>query len=137
MYTLCTNYYVCIHRTLLPKLPKIMTHWFLNINSLQCEKGFCLGFLQNIVYTLCSVHVIIDSRKMQVQCALLLLLSVGTVHCRSTGAPASACDDIYPVGHNGSSQDLSTNPYQLSLSDFDETNGGEFYYVPGQQYSCE
>ena len=78
--------------------------------------------------------------RMQVQCALLLLLSaVGTVHCRSTGAPASACANIAPdpVLHAGSSQDLSTNPYQLSLSDFDETNGGEFYYVPGQQYSCE
>ena len=78
--------------------------------------------------------------RMQVQCALLLLLSaVGTVHCRSTGAPPAACADIYPdpVDHAGSSQELSTNPFQLSLSDFDETNGGEFYYVPGQQYSCE
>ena len=78
--------------------------------------------------------------RMQVQCALLLLLSaVGTVHCRSTGAPVEACANIYPdpVLHAGFSQDLSTNPYQLSLSDFDETNGREFYYVPGQQYSCE
>ena len=90
------------------------------------------------VHRLLSVHVIIDSSKMPVQCALLLLLSaVGTVHCFGTGAPSAACADIYPVGHAGPSQNLSTNPYQLSLSDFDETNGGEFYYVPGQQYSCE
>ena len=75
---------------------------------------------------------------MQVWSAVLVLLSiVATVHCYSTGAPAAACADIYPVGHSGTSQDLSTNPFQLSLSDFDETYGGEFYYVPGQQYTCE
>ena len=69
--------------------------------------------------------------------AVLFLSAVSTVHCYSTGAPAAACTKIYPEGHSGPSQDLSTNPFQLSLSDFDETHGGEFYYVPGQQYSRE
>ena len=76
--------------------------------------------------------------RMQVQHAALFLLSVvATVHCYSSGAPAAACTDIYPVGHPGTSQDLSTNPFQLSLSDFDETHGGEFYYIAGKQYSCK
>ncbi|CAI8037844.1 Neurogenic locus notch homolog protein 1 [Geodia barretti] len=66
---------------------------------------------------------------------LLLVIVVVGVHCYSTGAPASACSDIYPVGHLGTSQDLSTNPFQLSLSDFDQTYGGEIYYVPGQDYT--
>ena len=70
---------------------------------------------------------------------LFLLLSVVVVgvQCYPTGAPASACTDIYPVNHTGPSQDLSTNPFTLSLSDFDKTYGGEIYYVPGQQYTCE
>ena len=68
---------------------------------------------------------------------LFLVSVVVGVQCNSTGAPAAACADIYPVGHSGTSQDLRTNPFQLSLSDFDETYGGEFYYVPGQQYTCE
>lgn len=68
---------------------------------------------------------------------LCLISVVVTAHCYPTGAPAAACPAIYPVGHSGPSQDLSTNPFQLSLSDFDETYGGEFYYVAGQQYNCE
>ena len=76
--------------------------------------------------------------KMQLQWSVCLLLSlVVGIQCYSTGAPASACSDIYPVGHLGTSQDLSTNPFQLSLSDFDQTYGGEIYYVPGQDYTCE
>ena len=72
------------------------------------------------------------------QSVLFFLLSVVVVvHCYPTGAPASACTDIYPVNHMGPSQDLSTNPFTLSLSDFDKTYGGEIYYVPGQQYTCE
>ena len=57
--------------------------------------------------------------------------------CYPTGAPAEACADIYPVGLSGSSLDLSTNPFQLSLSDFDESYGGDLNYVPGEQYTCE
>ncbi|CAI8039689.1 Reelin domain-containing protein 1 [Geodia barretti] len=73
---------------------------------------------------------------MQLQWSVCLLLSlVVGIQCYSTGAPASACSDIYPVGHLGTSQDLSTNPFQLSLSDFDQTYGGEIYYVPGQDYT--
>ena len=68
---------------------------------------------------------------------LLLLSVVVAVHCYSTGAPAGACTDIYPVGHSGTSQDLSTNPFTLSLPDFDQSYGGELFYVPGQQYTCE
>ena len=68
--------------------------------------------------------------------AVILLLSVvATVNCRSSGAPAAACTDIYPEGHPGTS--LDTNPFQLSLSDFDKSYGGEIFYVPGEQYTCE
>ena len=74
---------------------------------------------------------------MKAQVILLLLLSVVvTVHCYPSGAPSQACSDIYPM-HSGPSQDLSTNPFQLSLSDYDETNGGEYYYIPGKQYSSQ
>ena len=38
---------------------------------------------------------------------MLVLSIVATVP--ATGAPAAACADIYPVGHSGISQDLSTN----------------------------
>ena len=62
---------------------------------------------------------------------------VSVVFCYPTGVPAEACADIYPVGLSGSSLDLSTNPFQLSLSDFDESYGGDLYYVPGEQYTCE
>ena len=72
------------------------------------------------------------------QAALLFLLSAtATVHSFPGGAPANACTDIYPVGHPGDSQDLDTSPFQLNISDFDETYGGEFYYVPGGNYTCE
>ena len=68
---------------------------------------------------------------------ILLLSVVAAVNCHSSGAPAAACTNIYPEGHNGTSQDLDTNPFQLSLSDFDESYGGEIFYVAGEQYTCE
>ena len=81
-----------------------------------------------------SVEIRMNSFRLT---AVLLLLSVvAAVHCYSTGAPATACTNIYPEGHSGTSQDLSTSPFQLSLSDFDQSNGGEIFYVPGEEYAC-
>ena len=68
---------------------------------------------------------------------LFLLLIVPVVYCFPSGAPAAACTNIYPEGHPGTSQDLDTNPFQLSLSNFDESYGGEIFYVPEEQYICE
>ena len=76
--------------------------------------------------------------RMQTEFTALCLLSViAVVNCFSTGAPTSACVNIYPEGHSGESLDLTTNPFNLSLSNFDESYGGEIYYVPGEQYSCK
>ena len=69
--------------------------------------------------------------------ASCVLSVIAVVNCFSTGAPTAACDHIYPEGHNGDSLDLTTNPFQLSLSDFNESYGGDIYYVPGKQYNCE
>ena len=75
---------------------------------------------------------------MQAQLAVLFLLSVvAAVHCYSFGAPEAACTNIYPEGHSGTSQNLSTSPFQLSISDFDQSNEGEIFYVPGGEYTCE
>ena len=75
---------------------------------------------------------------MKVEAALLLLLAgTVTVNGFAAGPPIQACNDIYPVGHLGPSLDLSTNPFQLSLSEFDQSYAGELFYIPGQQYQCE
>ena len=75
---------------------------------------------------------------MKVEAALLLLLAGAvTVNGFTGGPPLQACNDIYPVGHSGSSQSLSSSPFQLSLPEFDQSYAGELFYIPGQQYQCE
>lgn len=74
---------------------------------------------------------------MESQCLIFLLsLVLSVAHCYPPGAGPEACTDIYTEGQSGTSQDLDTNPFQLSLSDFD-SYGGEFFYVPGVRYTCE
>lgn len=60
--------------------------------------------------------------------ALSALLPEG-IWARSTGAPVGACNRIFPEGHGGSSQNLSTSPYTLDIS---ALSGG---YNPGQTYT--
>ena len=74
---------------------------------------------------------------------MLLLMIVLALFERSqsysTGAPAEACNNIYPIGHanDTESQDLSSNPFHLDFSDLDHSYGGSVYFVPGQSYTCK
>ena len=119
------------------KLYKLLESHELFNSRLTLRLIICLAVAYTLPITLHNV-IYVSPCRMKAQAALLLLLSAAVaVHCYSTGAPSQACTDIYPEGHTGPSLDCSTSPFQLSLSDFDETYGGEFYYVPQESYTCE
>ena len=46
------------------------------------------------------------------------------------GAPAGACNRIFPEGHGGASQDLGSSPYNLNISVLSDG------YRPGETYMC-
>ena len=72
-------------------------------------------------------------RILQVHVLKLLLLMHLQAQGMPSGAPAEACNNVYPNGHGGTSQDLRENPYSLDLTHFNEL-GGTLYYVPEETY---
>ena len=66
---------------------------------------------------------------------LLAVASIYTVHARSTGAPASTCDNLTPKAEkHGAQPQNSTSPYNINLTVFADGIGG-YEYVPGQTYT--
>ena len=61
----------------------------------------------------------------------LSLLLPEEVRAFPSGAPASACTRIFPVGHGSTSQSLDDVPFDLNLTSFD----GD--YTPGETYRCK
>ena len=64
---------------------------------------------------------------------LVIFALVAETFCFPNGAPSSACDSLTP-NHGASSQDVSTNPYELSISQL-LTPSGSFAYLPGASYT--
>ena len=64
---------------------------------------------------------------------LVIFALVAETFCFSSGAPSTACDNLTP-SHGAPSQDVSTSPYELSISEF-LTPSGSFAYLPGATYT--
>lgn len=68
----------------------------------------------------------------------LLLSTAGEVWALPTGAPIQACDDITPQpGHSGVSQDISTIPFTLDITQLFNPERDAYIYLPGERYTRE